>query len=254
MLKLGAQLYTLREHLKTAEAVDETFSRLATIGFKAVQASGIGADVAPETVAELAQKYDLTIAATHMAWDAFRNNTEEVIRIHKLWNCPHSAIGGLSGEYFSLDGLKRFASELAPVVKQLNAAGLDFSYHNHSHELAHYEGRPWLDWLFETIPADQLKAEIDVYWITAGGGDPAHWIRKTGKRQPLVHLKDMIPLPDRTVRFAPVGSGNLNWPAILQACKEVEAKWLLIEQDQCYDACPFDCLEQSLRFLEGFQL
>lgn len=250
-MKPGAQLYTLRNFLKTPEAVDESFSKLADIGFNAVQGSGIGADVSPETVAELAKKYDLEIVASHFGWNRFVEETDEMIRIHKLWGCPHPAIGGLPEDYRSLEGIRRFAAELKPVAAKLAAAGMDFSYHNHAHELVHFDGKPWLDHLYSTIPADQLKAEVDVYWIAVGGGDPAAWIRKIGRRQPLVHFKDFTYVPNFQSKFAVVGEGNLNWDAIFSACAEVGAEWLLIEQDNCYDEDPFDCLARSLKFIQS---
>lgn len=250
-MKPGAQLYTLRNFLKTPESVEDSFAKLADIGFEAVQVSGIGADVAPETTAELAAKFGLEIAATHFNWSRFVAETDELIRIHKLWKCPHPAIGGLPGEYRSLDGIKKFAAELQPVAAKLAAAGMDFSYHNHAHELVHFDGKPWLDHLYGSIPADQLKAEIDVYWIAVGGGDPAGWIRKLGPRQPLVHFKDFTYVPDFQSKFAAVGDGNLNWDAIFSACEEVKAEWLLIEQDNCYDEDPFACLARSLKFIQA---
>lgn len=252
-MKIGAQLYTLRDFTKTLPDIRRTLTRIKEMGYPGVQISGFG-PVDPKEVAAIVQDLGLEVGATHMKWELFLNDLDQVIETHQLWKCPHTAIGGLDSAYHTLDGLKRFADELAPIAEKLSAAGLDFSYHNHSHELIRLEGKTWLERLYEMIPADQLKAEIDVYWIVAGGGDPALWIRKLGARQPLVHLKDMEVLVDRTQRFAPVGEGNLNWPAVLDACKEVGVEWGLVEQDQCYGADPFDCLEVSLRNLRRMGL
>jgi sugar phosphate isomerase/epimerase len=49
--------------------------------------------------------------------------------------------------------------------------------------------------------------------------------------------------------MAEVGEGNLNWPAILAACKSAGVEHLLVEQDICYRD-PFDSLELSLRNLK----
>jgi sugar phosphate isomerase/epimerase len=91
--------------------------------------------------------------------------------------------------------------------------------------------------------------EIDTYWITHGGGDPAAWIAKCRGRIPAVHLKDMLIKLDRTQYMAEVGEGNLNWPAILAACKEAGVEHLLVEQDVCYRD-PFESLEISLKNLK----
>jgi sugar phosphate isomerase/epimerase len=246
--RVGAQLYTIRASTKTLPDIEKSLRRIRDIGYQAIQISGFGpAD--PRDVAKVVEDCELTVAATHMGWDSFLNDIDTVIETHHTWGCRHAAIGGLPEEYRSIEGIARFAGELQPVAEKLRAAGLDFSYHNHSHELVKYNGRTWLERLYEAAGPEDLKAEIDVYWITAGGGDPADWVRRLGNRQPLVHLKDMSVLPDRTQRFAEVGEGNMNWPAILEACREAEVEWYLVEQDDCYDADPFDALATSYRNL-----
>ena len=50
---IGAQLYTLRDHLKTTEDIRSTFKRVRELGFSAVQLSGHGAGSAEE-IAEFA--------------------------------------------------------------------------------------------------------------------------------------------------------------------------------------------------------
>ena len=108
--------------------------------------------------------------------------------------------------------------------------------------------------LYEQAPPEMLKAEIDVFWIQAGGGDPAAWIRKCAGREPILHLKDMAMGPDREQRMAEIGEGNLNWPAILQAAEESGVEWYLVEQDNCYDRDPFESLAISYRNLRAMGL
>ncbi len=253
---LGAQLYTLRDYCKTITDIAETFKKVAEIGYTAVQISGI-APVAPKEVAKVLADTGLTAAATHVSWDGLLNDIDAEIEKHKTWNCTHVAIGGLfEEEYRGPDGLKKFLDELPPVAERLTAEGMDFSYHNHSHELVRYGGekKTWLEMLYERADAKALKAEIDTYWIQHGGGDPAAWIRMCAGREPLLHLKDMCITPDGQQRYAEVGEGNLNWPAILQAAKEGGVEWYLVEQDDCYDRDPFESLAISYRNLKAMGL
>lgn len=250
---VGAQLYTLRDYLKTLPDIQETLKKVADIGYTAVQLSGIG-PVDPAELAEAVKSAGLKAVATHVSWDRFVNDLDNVIAEHKLWDCSHAAVGCLTGEYYEEGGMDRFLAELAPVAEKLNQAGIDFSFHNHNHELARCGDKTWLETLYDKAPADQLKAEIDTYWITAGGGDPAAWIAKYPNRQPLLHLKDMCVTPQREQRFAEIGEGNLNWPAILAAAKEAGVKWYLVEQDNCYDRDPFESLAISYRNLKEMGL
>ena len=53
----------------------------------------------------------------------------------------------------------------------------------------------------------------------------------------------------RTQLFAEVGEGNLNWTSILDACKEADVEWYIVEQDTC-QRDPFESLGISLRNLK----
>jgi sugar phosphate isomerase/epimerase len=117
-----------------------------------------------------------------------------------------------------------------------------------------YGEKTWLAQLYERADPGMLKAELDVYWIQAGGGDPADWIRRCAGRQPLLHLKDMTVGPGREPRMAEIGEGNLNWPAILAAAAESGVEWYLVEQDHCYGRDPFESLAISYRNLRGMGL
>lgn len=247
---VGLQLYSLRAFEKTAADLAATMQKVRAMGYTTVQVSGFG-PIDPKDVARIMADNGLTVAATHMGWKRFQTELDAVIEEHRLWGCKHPAIGSLPGEYFSLDGLKRFVDELGPIAARLKQAGMDFSYHNHNHEFATFEGRTWLRRLYDLAGPDLLKAELDVFWVTAGGGDPAQWIRDLGPRQPLLHLKDMCIVPPREQRFASVGGGNLNWPAILKAAGEVGVEYMLVEQDDTYGADPFEAVATSLRNLRA---
>ena len=245
---VGAQLYTVREFTKDLDGIAASLKKVADIGYTAVQISGFGpAD--PKDVAKLCEDNGLKVVSTHRSWPQFLNDLDTEIEIHKLWNCDHPAIGGLPGEYHTLDGLKRFLDELAPISERLAAEGMDFSYHNHNHELVKYDGKTWLARLYDDASPDMLKAEIDTFWIQAGGGDPAAWVTKCAGREPLLHLKDFTMAAGREQRFAEIGEGNMNWEAILAAAQEGGVEWYLVEQDRCYDLNPFESLAISYRNL-----
>jgi len=251
---LGAQLYTVREYTQTPDDVAETLRKVAEIGYPSIQISGFG-PVDPKLVAGIVRDHGLTVAATHMGWDRFLDDLDGVIETNGLWGCRHPAIGGLPGEYRGADGIRRFLEELAPIAEKLAAVGMDFSYHNHNRELARCDGgKTWLAALYEQADPKVLKAEIDVYWIQAGGGDPAEWLRTCAGRIPVIHLKDMCITPDGEVRMAEIGEGNLNWPAILQAAEAGGTEYYLIEQDDCYGRDPFECLAISYRNLKAMGL
>ena len=256
---VGAQLYSLRDYCKTLEDTAKTLEKVKAIGYTTVQLSSVGPMGSdPEGLGQVIRESGLTACCTHVGFDGILNDPEKTIANHRAWGVKHVAIGSMPSNYsVDLAGIQAFAADIAKAIPALAAAGMDFSYHNHSFEFAKVEdGRTFLQALYETVPADLLKAELDVHWVTTGGGSPATWIRALGRRQPLLHLKDFIIHQksadnrwDSERRFAPIGSGNLDWPEIFKAAEEVGVEYMLVEQDNCYGADPFGEMEKSYEFI-----
>jgi sugar phosphate isomerase/epimerase len=248
---IAAQLFTIRHSTQTEEALAESLSKIRQIGYRAVQVSGIG-PISNEAVKRIVDDLGLTICITHTAYDPLWNRTQEVIEQHLQWECKHVAIGSLPMEYRENEaGYHRFATEATRVGEKLASAGLTFSYHNHSFEFVRFGDRTGLDIIFEESDPRYLQAELDTYWIQHGGGSPANWIRRMKNRMPVVHLKDMAVVPDGwnvQQMMAEVGSGNLDWPDILAACREAGIEWYAVEQDVT-PGDPFESLEISYRNL-----
>ena len=245
---LAAQLYTARGLIRTADDLADVLKKVAAIGYRGVEMYG-GLPVGPEDIATTVDRAGLKIVSAHVGWGDFREDIDKVIATHKLWNCTNPCIPGLCAEYEGLDGLERFCRQLPPVIERLAAEGMTLSYHNHSHELVRYGEKTWLEMLRESPQAAGLCFELDTYWIQAGGACPAEWIGKCSGRVPLVHFKDMAVTYDRQQRFAAVGCGNLNWPAILQAARQAGVRWYIVEQDDCYGTDPLESLAVSYRNL-----
>jgi sugar phosphate isomerase/epimerase len=250
---LAAQLYTIRNHTKTAEDFAASMKKIKEIGYTAVQVSAIG-PIPHDEVWKIVSDLGLTVCNTHIGWDKLQSDIDDVIAQHKLWQCQHVAVGSMPAEYREgdEDGYKRFAAEAAEVGEKLAAADLTFSYHNHNFEFVRFGNRTGLDLIYDETDPRYLQAEIDTYWVQAGGGDPAAWIMKVKDRMPVVHLKDMA-VSGREQVMAEVGEGNLNWPAILQACKDANVEWYAVEQD-ITPGDPFDSLKISYDNLRAMGL
>lgn len=241
---LAAQLYTVREFTQTAADFAASMARVHAIGYQAVQVSAIG-PIPHAEVKAIVDDVGLTICNTHISYERLWHDLDSVIEQHRLWNCRHVAIGSLPARYREQgeEGFRRFAAEATAVGEKLAPAGLTFSYHNHSFEFVRFGRRTALDILYQESDPRYLQAEIDTYWVQHGGGDPADWIRRMENRMPVVHLKDMV-IVDGQPAMAEVGEGNLNWPAILAACRSANVAWYAVEQDICRRD-PFDSLKIS---------
>src|SRR5690242_20358572 len=100
---LAAQLYTLRDFLKTPDDIARSLPRVAKLGYRAVQLSALG----PIDTGELKKILDnegLTVCATHVDFHRLRDELDGVVEEHQTLGCRYVAIGGIPGEYRNGEG------------------------------------------------------------------------------------------------------------------------------------------------------
>ena len=117
-IKLGAQLYTLRDYIKTYEDCEATFKYLNSIGINVIQISGIG-PIPADKVAYLVEKYNMDVCVTHTSFDRMLTDLDSVMKEHKMMGCDTLGIGSMPDKFRgSVDGIKEFiklTSELGNV-------------------------------------------------------------------------------------------------------------------------------------------
>ncbi len=83
--------------------------------------------------------------------------------------------------------------------------------------------------------------------LAAAGGDPAQMIREHADRIKYVHLKDLSCDP---FAFLPLGEGELDMSAILEALAEINYDgWISVELDSHPD--PKAAAAESFRYLDS---
>ena len=249
-MKIGAQLYTLRDFTKTAKQTAETLRKAKEMGYNYVQVSAVEE---PKDVKELKRLLDdngLIAVSTHIGYEEIVKETEKVIEEHKILGCEAIICPGLPMGLHNKEGYIKVGKDFSKVIGKIKENGLILAYHNHGIEFERYEGKTGLEILMENCP--ELEAEIDTYWVQYGGGDPAYWIERFQNRVSQVHFKDMGIIQNKQV-MPPIGEGNLNWERIIEACKKAKVKYCLVEMDTPTIE-PFEALRISLENLKRFGL
>lgn len=249
-MQLGAQMYTVREYTKTLEDFAETLKKIADIGYKTVQVSGTCA-YSPAWLKEQLDKLGLSCVITHTDPARIAKETDQVAADHKVFGCTHVGIGCMPGGFDKgLAHYKEFVETYKPAGRRLHELGCQMMYHNHHFEFSRTgEGREiYLERFARDFAPEELGFTLDTFWVQTGGGNPSKWLEKLSGRVPCVHLKDMV-FAGGGMRMAPVGEGNLDFDDILAACEKAGTKYLLVEQDDCYEDDPFECLAVSYRNL-----
>lgn len=248
---LAAQLYTLREQMKTPEKIREGLKKVAGMGYTSVQVSGIG-PIEPTELRRYLDESGLSVCATHVPLDSILNDTETTAKNHKILGCPVVGIG--AGPNMNKPGIDTafmddLAGKLNEAGRKLKPYGLRFGYHNHSMEFRKLEnGQIAFDYLAAHTDPETVSFILDTYWVQTGGASVLEYIKRLRGRVDVIHFKDMKIGDDFQGHFAEIGAGNLNWKDIVAACEETGVKAAAIEQDIC-PRDPFDCLRASYEYL-----
>lgn len=249
-MKLGAQLYTLREYMKTPQQIEDGLEKVAKIGYSCVQVSGIGR-IEPKKLKEICDRLNLEIAVTHTPPDRILGDTSGVIEEHDILDCKYVGLGSMPKCYRSETAFSDFRQNFSRAVSEINASGKLFTYHNHAFEFERAGSETLFDRLLETFSPDEMKITLDCYWVNYGGADVCDWIDRLSGRIDCVHLKDYGIERDQIVML-PVMEGNMNYPKILEHLESAGTKYALVEQDNCNGENPFDCLERSYNNLKKY--
>lgn len=255
-MKIGAQMYTVREFCKDLAGFDETLKKLADIGFKYVQVSGV-CEYDPAWLRDTLKKYGLKCVLTHTNGQKMIDDPEKVVNDHSVFDCDYIGLGSMPGlfNYSTVsdgDVIDNFFRDYKKVMDVFKKNGKLLMYHNHGGEFVKFpDGKNMMDILTECTAPDEMGFTLDMYWVQYGGMSPIDMIEKLSGRIPCVHFKDYKQMRDKEdpVRMAVVGEGNLNWDKIIPACEKAGAKYAFIEQDKTYGEDPFDCLKRSFDYL-----
>ncbi|MBQ9087717.1 MAG: sugar phosphate isomerase/epimerase [Lentisphaeria bacterium] len=230
--KIAITLYNLRAFCQTEEDYAATLDKVVAMGYKCVQISGV--PLPAEIIRKHLDRTGLYCCATHENLATISGDSKALIDRLQTIGCNFTALGG-PGEFdfTSFEAINGLADIFKRQGDALAEAGIQLAYHNHAAELTKVAGskKTMLETFMELTEGHNVYSELDVHWVTRGGGSPAAWIRKFAGRISVIHFKDFV-MYDKAPIFCEIGEGNLDWPEILKACEETGVRWYSIEQDR----------------------
>ena len=154
-----------------------------------------------------------------------------------------------------MDVIKALADKLNWAGGVCKKAGLTFAYHNHAFEFAEVDGQQLFHVLVENTDPNLVGLELDCFWVSVAGHDPADLLHHLGDRVKLLHLKDKMEgtpvMYNESVpktAFKEVGHGVINWTMVLRAAAACRVERYFVEQDQT-PGDPVDSLRMSYGYL-----
>lgn len=254
----GLALYTVRDDM-SKNAV-KTLKAVADAGYAYVEAAGYNDGkfygMKPEEFKKTMKEIGLKPVSTHQGFESLDNIDQMIADVKaagfKYFVIPVPPLGHFKSEDGKMsmsDELELLTNVLNTVGEKCKAVGLELLYHNHDFEFVkNSNGVVPIEYFLENTDPDTVNFEMDLYWVTKAGADPLAYFEKYPGRFKLWHVKDM----DDEGKFAPVGSGNIDFSRILNEKEKSGMLYYYVEQDNTWDKKPMEVIKTSHEGLKKF--
>jgi sugar phosphate isomerase/epimerase len=251
---IGVQLYTVRTVLPQDPA--KILGAIEAAGYKEIECTWAGLDKLWPVI----QATRLKPTSIHLDSTIVTKGTDEdvskALEQVKQKGFQYAVFPYLPpAERGGLDVIRKVSAKLNDAGRKCAALGLTFCYHNHAFEFEPMEGTTPFQVMMDSTDKKLVQLEMDLFWVSVAGHDPAEMLGKMAGRVPLVHLKDkargtevMYKESVPRTAFKEVGSGVTDWTKVLRAAESAGVQHYYVEQDQT-PGDPVDSLRQSYSFL-----
>ena len=258
MKKLGLQLYTIRDYMKTEKDINESFAKLSALGYTEAQTAGLPT-VPVDIFARAAKKNGISIVGTHYDYKKIIENPGETMQVHDMWGTKNVGIGGMPSEARkSYDDLMRFIETFNKSAQLYAKQGYKITYHNHSFEFVRInDNKTIMDYLYEELDPKNVTFVLDTCWVAHGGADVRYWMEKLEGRLDILHLKDIKMYYNEdnklTSTMTEIGNGNIWWDGVIETAKKIGVKSYVVEQDANFiDGDAFKSIAASAEYLKKY--
>ncbi len=244
---IGLQLYSLRTAM--AENPLQTLKNVAEIGYLSLETAGYHNGQfyghQPKAFRQIVEDLGMKVTSSHIGRSHDAKNPPAT---KDWWNRALDAQAELGCRYTiqpsfpigaTLDDIKLYSDYFNEIAEMSKSRQMLFGFHNHAIEFEERGEVRILDYLIENA-AENMVFELDVYWAMKGGVDPAAYMRKHGKKIPLLHIKDESIIGD---------SELLDFEEIFNAAYEIGVKDYYVEVERYTPLPPLGCVERSFDYL-----
>ena len=248
--QMGYQLSSITPHLDTPEHIQESFAKIAAIGYRHVQLQGVPIDIDDDFLAHSLQAAGLHCVATQEDYPlGFGENPERRIARAVRCGAQYLSFALIPRTVDSVAALEVFAQQVNRIAQKVQAAGLVFAFHPIGPDFRPMDGQPVYQRLMNLLPsATQLN--LCVSGAHSAGVDPLSVLAQYAGRVDLVHFKDDAPISDTQRHLMPLGQGSHDWAPILSACRQAGVQYVLAEQERWLKDA-FACAQDSYDYLKG---
>jgi sugar phosphate isomerase/epimerase len=253
---LGLQLYSLRADF--IRNVPTSLDKVRDFEFKYVELAGTY-NLPAEKFRQMLDEKGLVPVSGHFPFERYRDDLEAVIKEAQALGLQYAGCAWIPHEGdFDEKECRGAAAVFNRAGEALSKKGIKFFYHIHGYEFHPHAGGTLFDLLIAETKPEWVAYEMDVFWAVHPGQDPVKLLQKHGKRWELMHVKDMkkglatgvLTGKADVTNDVPIGTGQMNWAAILSEARKQGVKWYFIEDES---PTVTEQIPLSLRYLEKLQ-
>ncbi len=257
-LKIGLQLYTMRDHIEKdvkgviAGIAKAGYTELETYGFDPAKKTFFGWTA--KDFKKLLSDHGISSPSGHYSVDTYFKTGSDADQ--KAYIEAAHALGQQTIVVPYLDESFRATSQQFSVaadkvnkIATMNkAAGLKTGYHNHDFEFKVIDGIKLYDVLLKNTDRALVTFEMDLYWVTRAGQDAVKMFKAHPGRFSAWHIKDMDKAKHEI--NTEVGTGTVDFKRIFKYQQLSGVKHIYMEQEN-FSKDAYASITQSASYIKN---
>jgi len=258
---VGIQMWSLRDQAKVDVAA--SLDLVKSYGLTEVETAGTGNLTTEQYLVEL-QKRGLRAVGAHIGYEALDKDLAGAVKTAKTLGAKYVMTAWIphGPEGLTAELAHKVAANMNKWGEAFRKEGITYGLHPHGFEFVPFAsegGKTAFDIIAAETKPEFVSFEMDVFWVFHAGVDPVALLKKYPNRWSLMHVKDIRKgalTGLSTGHAAPidnvaVGTGQINWPAVLKTAEEVGVQHFFIEDET---PTPLVCIPDSLKYLRALKL
>ncbi|MBC6489872.1 sugar phosphate isomerase/epimerase family protein [Flavihumibacter stibioxidans] len=238
--RIGIQAYTFRNSFQ--HNIPATLDTIKQMGLTNLELYTLWGKTASE-IKQLLDEKGMVCTSFGASYDDLVNKTDEVGMNATTLGASFVMVAWIPHKGpFNAEVAKQAAEDFNRAGKILKEKyGVTFCYHNHGYEFIPYEKGDLFDLIVSSTNPDWVSFELDLLWAQFPGVDPVKLLKKYGSRIKLMHVKDLrkgvkgdFSGGTSTENDVMVGTGQVNFPAVMKAARKAGLVWLYIEDESSH--------------------
>lgn len=244
--RLGIQLYTLRDAARAD--LPKTLGDIAAVGYTDVELLGsmnnFGAP--PKLLRDTLDRLGLRAPSTHVGASVF-GALDRTLEDAAVLGHEYVIVAGFPADRTrTLDDWRRWADEMNAAGAVARRRNIWMGFHTHAGDYKLIDGQVGYDVFMDRTDPAVTRHQLDIGNTAMAGIDPATYLDRYNDRYWSFHVKDVPRLGPTT--DVELGTGVLDFPALLGRIDRVREKHLFVEQET-YPGDPLESVRRDYAYM-----